>query len=292
MKKLILCLMFLGIIPSAFAEFALPPEVALAVSKSSSGESGGLFVNGMEEKRFLEYICAHWKEIADNIEQLPGAAPDWGSPVSQEAAFNASVDTFATACEWLPPEEYMDFLDKLSSLYEDKRIGYLALGFQLSGNAKKDSFLAVNWHHPRVQAFFNRLRPLLGEGEKDGISMIDMMSRGELADSYMTNKSVDAPYPETLPGVKLERPFGSLIKQYEKLTGKKVPPDPDFPAEDSARPEKRPGHGDSGKVEEVVELTLLGKSLLGGILVLVAAGIAWGVARWRRKRGGHLSAGA
>jgi hypothetical protein len=57
------------------------------------------------------------------------------------------------------------------------------------------------------------------------------MASGKLADEYLTNRPTEAALPQTLPGIKLKRPWGKLIKRYERLTGEKIPPDPDFPEE-------------------------------------------------------------
>ena len=73
-----------------------------------------------------------------------------------------------------------------------------------------------------MKAIFAKARPLIPSSEEAKLSWLDEAAAGDLADNYLTNKSDDAPLPETLPGIKLKRPWASLIKKYEMMTGKKV----------------------------------------------------------------------
>ena len=234
MKFFIILIISLGIKLDGVAELVFPPDIANAISTSGTGESGGLFVRGVERQTFIDYLCKNWREITKNIEILPDTK---GNFYKKSDAFNASVNTFGAACESLPPEEYLEFLEQFVGLYEDKRIGYMPFDFQLSGSDKKECFLEVNWEHPRVQGIISRARRLIPPSEISTLSWLDEAAKGELADNYMTNKSDDAPLPETLPGIKLKRPWGSLIKKFELITGKKVPHDPKF----DPRPSRRGG---------------------------------------------------
>lgn len=281
MKLLTACILFWSV-ALAWSGQKLPDEIERAFVKNNPYLSREDAMS-MDDPRFVDYILKNWRWIAEEIEILPeveGDIPDKG------VAFNASVMAFAETCQKLPPLEYLDFLDQMLVHYEQGRISDTAFELMLLAQLEKHDFLSVNYEHPRVAAILkkaNRLTPAKNKALK---SCLEDMASGALADNYKTNREDDAPLPQTLPGIKLKRPWGSLIKRYERVTGKKVPPDPDFPEETSLRPERRPGQSDSGSgVEEVVELTPLGKSLLGGILALVAAGTAWGFARWRRQRG-------
>lgn len=237
----------------------------------------------IDDPRFVEYISKNWRWIAEEIEVLPEVE---GDIPQKQVAFNASVIAFAETCQKLPPLEYVDFLDQMLVNYEQRRISDTAFELMLMAQLEKHDFLSVNYEHPRVAAILKKASQLTPAKNKALKSCLEDMASGALADNYKTNMEDDAPLPQTLPGIKLKRPWGSLIKRYERVTGKKLPSDPDFPEETSSRPERRPGQGDSGSgVEQVVELTTLGKSLLGGILALLAAGIAWGIARWRRMSG-------
>lgn len=262
------------------ADQKLPAEIERAFVKNNPYLSRGDAL-AMDDPKFVEYVLKNWRTIAEKIEMLPEVE---GNIPEEGVAFNASVMAFSEVCQKLPPMEYVDFLDQMLIHFDQGQISESAFESMLLAQLEKHSFLSVNFEHPRVAAILKkaiRLTPAKNESLK---SCLEDMSSGKLADNYLTNRSDDDPKPQTLPGIKLKRPWGSLIRKYERVTGKKLPPDPDFPDEDRARPERRPGQRDSGRVEEVVELTPLGKSLLGGILALVVAGIAWGVARWRRKR--------
>ena len=233
MKILLVTLIELALLQSVYSDFVFPPEIASGISKSRTGESDGLFIHGVDESKFLEYICSNWREIAENIEMLPKAE---GSFSSEQGAFNCAVNTFGAACEWLPAEEYLDFMDKFIDLYEQKRIGYMPFHFQLGASAKKADFLAVNWEHPRVKAIFAKARRLIPPSEEATLSWLDDAASGELADNYMTNKSENSPLPETLPGITFKRPWDSLIKKYERVTGNKV--DVPYNSRYNPRPEK------------------------------------------------------
>jgi hypothetical protein len=148
--------------------------------------------------------------------------------------------TISLACEELGPPEYLDFLDKILDIHEQKKvrgetIGYADLLF--FGQGRKKSFLAVNWENPRVRGILLRAVRLFSDLDPDAANYLQRQANGELADNYMTGEPDDAPRPETLPGVKLQRPWASLIRKYEQLTAKKVPYDPTF----DPRPSKRPG---------------------------------------------------
>lgn len=71
------------------------------------------------------------------------------------------------------------------------------------------------------------------------MSLVDDQAGGKLADNYMVNSSDDDPLPQTLPGIKLQRPFASGIRKYEAMTGNRVPPDPNFPDHHTTRPSRK-----------------------------------------------------
>ena len=194
---------------TACSELVLPPEIAAGISQSSRGESGGLFLHGVDDQVFFDYVCQHWREMADHIEDLP---PAEGNFTSKKDAVNASVSHFGAACEWLPPLEYLDFMEKFLTLAEQKRISFRPIEWQMMADCKKQDFLAVNWRHPRVKAIFARARLLTPPREKDFLSWMDGAAEGELADNYMTNMPDDRPLPETLPGIRLEIPWFSLLR--------------------------------------------------------------------------------
>lgn len=225
--------------------FSLPPEISNGIARSGQSESlGDLAIEGVEEDVFKSYIKSNWRAIVENIEILPQRIPPPGFRITSETlAFNSSVSNFASACECLPPSEYVEFLDKLLSLYEKKRISVHSISLNFLGRGKKHYFLAVNWEHPSVRALCQRaLEVLSEENEASSVrSVVVSISQGELADNYMNEDAEDLPLPETLPGIKLKRPWGSMIKKYEAMTGVKAPPDPNFPDSNSSRSSRRAG---------------------------------------------------
>lgn len=275
------CLLIVMHMPLTFGAI-LPDEISLSFQRYGQRIPGSEDLYG-EQKSFVEYVCKNWREIAEDIECLP---PLDGVEIKNGVKFNCSVINFGRACCRLSPTEYVDFFEQVLNLREQKRISFTAFENMYYGSWGKECFWSVNWEHPRVQGIFKRIRKFDPPPDADFLSLMEKQAHGKLADNYMASVSDDEPLPQTLPGIKLQRPFATLIRKYERVTGKKLPSDPDFPEDASSRPERRPGQGDSGSgVEQVVELTTLGKSLLGGILALLAAGIAWGIARWRRKPG-------
>ena len=210
----------------------LPPDILLGITRSSTGESGGIFVEGVDRDYFIKYICYHWREILDNVKDLPKSE---GSFTSNQDAINLSFAIVGGACESLSPSEYLDFMDRITELCEQNLIAYDSYSSQLGASSKKQDFLTVNWEHPRVQAIFEKARKLVPVTDEATLSWLNEAARGELADNYMTNKSDDAPLPETLPRIKLERPWGSLIKKFELITGKNVTHDLKFDPRPSRR---------------------------------------------------------
>jgi len=214
----------------------IPPDISVVISKQF-GYSYDENLMSSEDPVFVNYIHKNWRDIAENIEWLPLAE---GEKIPEKLAFNSSVMNFGQTCESLPAFEYLDFFEKMLSLAEEKRISFGAIEFLYMADDEKDFFFSVNWEHQRVQEILERFRKLIPEEEETLLKMVDLESKGGLADNYMTNKSDDAPLPETLPGIKLKRPWGSLIKKYEQMTGKKV--DGPYNPRYYPRPEKETGN--------------------------------------------------
>jgi hypothetical protein len=232
----------------AGADQNLPADIERAFVKNNPYISRGDAMS-MDDPRFVEYVLKNWRPIAERIEILPeveGDIPEKG------VAFNVSVIAFSEACEKLPPMEYVDFLDRMLVLYEQRRISELAYEQVILPGLEKQDFLSVNYEHPRVEAILKKALSLLSPEEESLRSCLEKTASGALADNYKTDKSDDAPLPETLPGIKLKRPWDSLIKKYERITGKKLPPDPDFPENPGTRPHRRLGKGDAGEVSKRV----------------------------------------
>lgn len=254
----------------------VPDDIVEGIRKSRTLESGGLVIDGVDRDRMLEYVRLHWRDILDQIESFPEAHGDFSG--NKQNAINASVIHFGAICESLPPEEYVEFLEKFIGLVEEGKIQYFPLIHQLMASTSwKDCFLQVNYSHPKVQAFLQRAMKVIPESDPDMLAFVKLAADGELADTYLTNRSDDF-RPQTLPGVKLKRPWGSLIRAYERMTGEKAPPDPEFP-EDEPRTARRPGFDEP---DASVEYAMDDESfwLLTSLLLLGCAGGFY----WYRRR--------
>lgn len=216
------------------SDFKLPEDVANSFRLAGHRIQGSDELHG-EEKSFVDYVVSNWRDISKNIEYLP--PKDGKSPI--EIRFNASVVRLGYACDSLPPIEYVEFFEQIVTLYEQKRISTLAFTNLYLGGDIKANFWSVNWEHPRVQGIFDRMRKFDPPLSESFLSLVEAEANGSLADNYMTNVSDDTPPPQTLPGIKLQRPWASAIRKYEALTGKRIPKHPDFPDHNNTRPSRK-----------------------------------------------------
>ena len=233
MRPTFLLTLFFSMMNLAQADFVIPSDIANGFVQSSIGEDNGLYIQGVDEEIFIIYFKENWKSIVNNVERLP-FHPHENEKESEVSLTSLSI--FVLACENLPPLEYLDYLDSMLVLFVEKKIDITALSLVL-GRGKKQDFLSVNWEHPRVRVILAKAKQLIPPSDVDLLSCIDDMASGALADNYRTNVSEEVPNPETLPGIKLKRPWDSLIKKYERMTGKKLeePHDPQL----NPRPERR-----------------------------------------------------
>jgi len=263
---------------SSMADYSMPPEIGKAIASGRIGESLGYIVPDIDRSIFDDHIKKNWRNIADNVEILPLASSPYDGQIHDyEISRSASAASFAAACEVLPPMEYLDFLDKWLDLFDQDRITYRAVNSGWGGVQKKIDFLSVNWEHPRVQIILKRALKLVPANGDGLYEVIEAMAQGELADAYRDNKSDSAPNPETLPGIKLQRPFASTLALIERLTGKEIPDDPHF----GPRPERRIGAAGSSLAPEIAQrpASSFWQWLIGGLVVV--GGV---FAVWRMKR--------
>lgn len=272
MKRIIvICLIFI-LCQVSQGEFIIPPDISNGIVESTTGESGGLSIHGVDQERFIKFIKSNWKSIAENIEILP-VRPN--STLFKNKLSHSSVIIFGAACESLPPDEYLDFFDELIKLREQDRIPFHSIDRLMLGIEQKDCFFAVNWEHPRVQAIFKKVKKLTPPEEKSFCDYVDAASKGELADTYLENRSEDLPLPQTLPGIKLQRPWASLIKKYELRTGKKVPHDPKF----DPRPTRHDGPIADSSLQKQTALSASWPWLALGAALFVMAFAIWKLRR-------------
>jgi hypothetical protein len=275
MRLISLLIVFVSIIKPAQAEFVIPHEIVVSFVQSSIGESGGLYIYGVDEDKFISYIQNNWKVIVDNTKSLPLHPHE--KKLNSEISLT-SLCILAAACERLPPLEYLDFLDQMIVIFEQDKNTRITISNVLLGIDRKHDFLSVNWEHPRVRTILAKAKQLIPPDNVDLLSCVDDMASGALADNYRTNVSGDVPNPETLPGIKLVRPWDSLIRKYERMTGKKheEPHDSQF----NPRPEKRDGTSDfsTPALADASPSVKKKQWMICGLLLLAiasAAGIIW-----------------
>jgi hypothetical protein len=262
--------------------YELPIEVTNAITNDSWGIQ---LTPALSRNELTTYFLSNWSQLLNNIEHFPTRMYD---PSYKKERIISTVSTFYEDCALLEPLVYVDFLDKVLSLRESGRITPGELQLILLPDNSKSDFLSVNYEHPRVANILEKAISLVPPDD-DGLKRcLEDMANGSLADNYLTNKSMDAPLPQTLPGIKLKRPWGSLIKKYEKITGTKVPPDPDFPEEPQSRPERRPhqsGLSDDSEINTARQtISPTSKSMIGAMAALSVGGLIWMWARWRKRR--------
>ncbi len=271
---------------SGWAKTVLPPDVETAFRRGSQPLPGKPDSSFREQRFFVDYVTKRWREIVNDIECLP---PLDGVEIEKGVKFNCSVTNLGMACAELSPTEYVDFFEQIIALYEQKRISFTAFENIYYGADQKDSFWSVNWEHPKVQEIFKRILKFDPPLDATFRSMVEDQARGKLADNYMVNLPDDGPLPETLPGIKLQRPFASVIRRYEARTGTRVPPDPNFPDHHDTRPSRRGGQNllaGASASEDIGEEAALPKwwdvlmiSAIPGLLLFV---VFW-YRRWSRR---------
>ena len=239
-------------------------EFLEAAKGSFTTEMGSFGTTTGDEKKFGGYICKNWRTILEEYDSLLALKTD--------SMHGIHYLTIPVACENLDPPEYLDFLDRVLEIHEQKKargetIGYADLLF--FGQGRKKSFLAVNWENPRVRGILLRAVRLLSDLDPDAANFLQRQANGELADNYMTGEPDNAPLPETLSGIKLKRPWDSLIKKFELITGQKVPHDPKF----DPRPSRRDGGSAQSGEARTSEQTNWGWLVLGGVLSAIVFSI-------------------
>ena len=228
--KVIIFLSLFGVV-RIFAQAELPEQITNFVTGKALREQRA---NSASEEETKIYLAENWRIIASNIHILPKIGA--GSH-SQTGVSDACVGIFAVACESLSPMDFLAYLDAMVGLYEKKEISDNAFESLILMQEEKCDFLSVNWEHPRVQAFLAKSRKLIPPDDVDLVNCVAAMASGELADGYMLDRADDDPRPQTLPGIKLKRPWDSLITKYERMTGKKI--DEPYDSRLNPRPKKR-----------------------------------------------------
>lgn len=243
------------------AESMSREEFDKAVHGSFSSDDGYYGTDTGDKVKFGKYICEHWSELLDSY------APNYNNNSKDNKTLTINVICYAA--EDLPPIQYLDFLGKILDMGESGRFPLENASSLLDGRLKKYHFLEVNWQHPRVQAILKRAIKLFAN-DKAAAEAFEATAKGRLADTYRDGLSEGAPYPETLPGIKLQRPDASLIKKIELLTGKKVPYDPGYDPK-SDRHGEIPVDLTTSEADHKVDSKALGLWLaIGGVISALA----------------------
>lgn len=261
-KALLHCFVIILLMDHSMAVSMSKREFDEAVKGSSSCEDGFYDTKTGDKGQFTRYICEHWLSLLESYE------PNENNNDPNNKTL--TIDLICFAAENLSPMQYLDFLDKLLDILEARDFGFDDASTLFHGRNAKHSFLQVNWEHPRVQAILQRQIKLFANNPVT-ISALKSTASGELADNYRTNVSDDAPYPETLPGIKLLPPDGALLRRIRSV----IPgftPGPLLPAGPTRQQRERPSHPGDHALPAVVAsygvwpwLAVFG--MLGGLII-------------------------
>lgn len=177
-------------------------EFDKAAKGSFSSDDGYFGTDTGDKVQFGKYVCKHWSSILDKYDPT----------IARHGMRGLNYVTISLAAEDLPPMKYLDFLDKILDLKAGGKFSSHIDSLLLHGRARKHHFLAVNWQHPRAQATLQRAIKLFAN-DKSAVESFKAYATGELADNYRNGLTEGTPDPETLPGIKLQRPWSSLIKK-------------------------------------------------------------------------------
>lgn len=272
MRTIIFSILILFSINISYAESISREEFDQSVKGSFSSEDGYYGTKSGDKVKFTKYICEHWATLLDEY------TPNTHNTGNYKTL---TLSIICHAAEELPPMEYLNFLDKLLDMEEQGKLPSGGDSMLLHGSNEKHDFLSVNWEHPRVQKILAKAIKVFSNN-RSSVELLKSMAAGELADNYREGVSDDMPDPQTLPGIKLKRPFGSLIRKIELFTGKKVPPDPKY----DPRPTRRGGSSADTTAtleEKAPSIFHIWPWLALGIAVLAFASFIW------KKRGNRNS---
>ena len=122
-------------------------------------------------KDHWQYVFQHWDEIATT------KGRKW---------------VLLNVCESLDPENYMGFLETIRELRKKGKISpdMFETASIMPGSAnRKEAFLALNYRHPRVQAYIQSIRSLLPQTDESYLNDIASGQReGDWKEQYSRDK--------------------------------------------------------------------------------------------------------
>ncbi|MDB6078476.1 MAG: hypothetical protein JWO82_2223 [Akkermansiaceae bacterium] len=177
----------------------LPPEIADKFQQKHLVDDGSGDINKRISPELTQYVLSHWRELLENFETIHTRADTSAS----------SITTLGLVAEALPPEDYVDFMDRYVEIYAQGRIPERALVSQLRGVGRKSLFMAVNARHPKVLAVLNKAKGAVPVENLELQKIITDEMNGKGVDGYYFDAVQGTPSPETMPGIHLKPPFGS-----------------------------------------------------------------------------------
>ncbi len=123
---------------------ALPPNVApFLMNEENSISEEGYLPNKVASPEFVRSITANWREVLENV---PVIAPD-----------SRTQSLIIVAAEFLPPPEYVKFLNVLCDLRAQGKLDRESLYSVWLARMVKSGFLSYNYDQPEVMSILVRL---------------------------------------------------------------------------------------------------------------------------------------
>jgi uncharacterized protein (DUF1015 family) len=130
---------------------AISSELPIEVVNAIANDSWGQKLNpSLTRQELGSYFTKNWRSIAANIEALPLSKYD---TVYKKKVPISSHSLFFESCEALEPVEYVEFVDGMVGLYEQKRISANGFELLLLPEGEKQSFLSVNYEDEKSPLF-------------------------------------------------------------------------------------------------------------------------------------------
>lgn len=146
----------------------LPPNVApFLINEENSISEEGYLPNKAASPEFVRSITSNWREVLENV---PLIAPD-----------SRTQSLIIVAAEFLPPPEYVKFLNVLCDLRAQNKLNRESLYSVWLARMVKSGFLSYNYDQPEVMSILVRLE--------------DQMTKdfpNELVESFASCKSGEA----------------------------------------------------------------------------------------------------
>jgi hypothetical protein len=189
---------------------ALPPELTSFLSSETNSvtEDGFLPSRMPASMDFARAVVANWQEVLNSIETL---APD----LRRQALI-------VVAAEFLPPKDYVQFVNRVSDLKPAGQVTVEALHFVLWARMAKDGFLAFNHDQSNVANAISKLeRNVMANAPNDWRDFFSDLKSGKMKLRVVAKRTREGDkLPESMSVVESEpyrRLMGGSVKQDVKL---------------------------------------------------------------------------